>query len=99
MKTNVSPLLVKHIATLANIPVSATEENSFAEAFTQTLEVIDELRELDVSEVPPTHHVTELTNGWREDEVESFFSQQDALANASRTHQGYFVVPRVLEEK
>lgn len=100
-KATVTPQVIEHIASLAQIPVSKTETGKFAEAFTQTLAVVEELREPDTSATPPTHQVTGLENVWRDDvvEPEKMFSQTEALANGAQVHEGYFVVPRVLEEK
>jgi aspartyl-tRNA(Asn)/glutamyl-tRNA(Gln) amidotransferase subunit C len=100
-KTKVTPSDVEHIAKLAQIPVSENEKQEFAKAFEETLGVVDELRELDVSKTKTTHQVTGLENIWREDvvEKEKMFSQKEALANSDNTHQGYFVVNRILEEK
>lgn len=100
-KSSVTPRDVKHIAQLANIPVSAAEEKQFAQAFAETLEVVDQLRQLDISKTATTHQVTGLENIWREDTIDTqkMFSQQEALANGAVTHDGYFVVPRILEEK
>jgi aspartyl-tRNA(Asn)/glutamyl-tRNA(Gln) amidotransferase subunit C len=92
---------VKHIAQLANIPVTLDEENKLAQAFNETLDVVDDLKTVDVKNVEPTHQVTGLENISREDRVteETIFSQQQALANAQKTFQGYFMVPRVIDEK
>lgn len=100
-KISVTPQDVEHIAKLAKIPVSETEREQFAKAFEETLAVVDQLRKLDVTKTPTTHQVTGLENVWREDEIEKKkqFSQEEALANAVETHNGYFVVPRILEEK
>ena len=90
---------VKHIANLATIPITEEEEASFAAAFTETLEVVEELTEVDVTGIEPTHQVTGLTNVTRPDEVDEsrMFSQAEALANATKTHDGYFVVSRVID--
>ena len=97
----VTPDDVAYIAKLANIPVSDEEKRQFAQAFAETLTVIEELRELDNDGILPTHQVTGLKNVWREDVIdkEKMFSQQEALANTDKTYQGFFVVSRVLEEK
>jgi aspartyl/glutamyl-tRNA(Asn/Gln) amidotransferase C subunit len=81
--------------------VSDEEKRQFAKAFAETLTVVEELGELDTSKTPSTHQVTGLENVWREDKVDEkkMFSQKEALANGAKTHQGFFVVPRVLEEK
>jgi aspartyl-tRNA(Asn)/glutamyl-tRNA(Gln) amidotransferase subunit C len=93
--------LVKHIAQLANIPVSEDEEEALAIAFTDTLKVVDELKEVDVTGVEPTHQVTGLTNIMRDDVVdeERMFTQEEALANGKNTHDGYFVVERLIDNE
>jgi aspartyl-tRNA(Asn)/glutamyl-tRNA(Gln) amidotransferase subunit C len=92
---------VRHIAKLANIPISEQEEESIAAAFTDTLQVVDELKEVDVAGVEPTHQVTGLTNVTRDDVVDEkrMFTQAEAVFNAKRAHNGYFVVERVIDNE
>ncbi|MFZ5376840.1 MAG: Asp-tRNA(Asn)/Glu-tRNA(Gln) amidotransferase subunit GatC [Patescibacteria group bacterium] len=92
---------VKHIATLANIPINDQESQKLASAFEETLEVVNQLNDLDVSSTPSTHQVTGLENVWREDEIDEkrMFTQAQALANASKTHQGFIVVDRVIDNE
>lgn len=92
---------VQHVAALANIPVSDRESEQLAAAFSETLTVVDQLKQVDVAGASTTHQVTGLHNVLREDVVhpELSFTQAEALANAKTTHQGYFVVPYVLHNK
>ena len=92
---------VKHIAQLANIPISEEESNKLAQDFSETLQVVDQLKKADVSQVEITHQITGFKNVLREDVVKEkqSFTQQEALANAKKTYQGYFVVPYVLHNK
>lgn len=100
-KSRVDKQLTKHIAKLANIPISDQESENLAQAFQETFGVIDQLQSLDVSNIEPSHQVTGLTNVWREDKVnqEKMFSQAQALANAPKQHNGYFVVDRILKKE
>lgn len=100
MKIQITTSQVQHIADLANIPISKAEQTSLAQAFDQTLEVIDNLKKVDVTGVEPTHQVTGLENVFRQDEVNEsvMFSQQEALKNGNLTHEGYFVVERIIDE-
>jgi aspartyl/glutamyl-tRNA(Asn/Gln) amidotransferase C subunit len=100
-KTTVSPAQVQHIGQLATIPLSDAELQNFSHAFEETLAVVDELREPDVSQTEITSQVTGFTNVWREDVVKTnqTFSQAAALKNAAKTHEGYFMVPGVLTAK
>jgi aspartyl/glutamyl-tRNA(Asn/Gln) amidotransferase C subunit len=91
---------VHKIAKLANIPVTTREEAALAEGFNSTLKVVDTLFSVDVKGVTPTSQVTGLENVLREDEIdgERQFTQDQALANAPRTHNGYFVVDQILTD-
>lgn len=100
MSNKINQSTVKHIATLAQIPISNEESEKLTTAFLETLEVIDELQEIDTNTTEPTHQVTGLKNVLRDDVVieEQMFSQKEALSNAKHTHQGFFVVPKILEK-
>src|SRR3989339_2198504 len=91
---------VEYIAKLANIPVSEKEKEELADGFNKTLKVVDELFDVDVKNVEPTHQVTGLENVLREDEVkkENILTQQESLQNTKRKHNGYFVVDQILED-
>ncbi|HQM15777.1 MAG TPA: Asp-tRNA(Asn)/Glu-tRNA(Gln) amidotransferase subunit GatC [Candidatus Woesebacteria bacterium] len=91
---------VQHIAKLAQIPITDNEAERLHDDFKKTLEVIDQLTELDTTNVEPTNQITGLENVCREDNVDQAhsFTQEEALQNASNTYQGYFVVPKILEK-
>jgi len=91
---------VKHIAKLANIPITESEEKMLAATFAETLQVVEELKKVDVSGVEPTFQVTGLENVMREDvvDVDRMFSQDEALTNATASHNGYFVVPQIINQ-
>lgn len=99
MKKSPAVIDVAHIAHLANVPLTEAESAPLSDALKKTLTVVDELQQLTVSGVEPTNQVTGLENVFREDVVETdrMFSQEEALANAPRQHNGYFVVKAVLE--
>ncbi len=98
--TSVNSQTVKHISDLANIPVTDQEADNLAKAFNDTLDVIDQLKKVDTKGVEPTSQVTGLENRLREDVVDDqhMFTQQQALANAKDTYQGYFVVNRLIDK-
>lgn len=101
MSSVISATTVKHIAQLAQLPVTDEVVEKLTTAFAETLAVFDNLQELDTSKVEPTHQVTGLENIWRQDIVDEtrMFSQAEALQNATATHQGYFVVPQVIDQE
>ena len=92
---------VAHIAQLAQIPVSQQQQEALRSAFAETLATFDSLQAIDTTDTQPTYQVTGLENVLREDIIDKrhTFTQAQALANAKRAHNGYFVVGRIIEEK
>lgn len=100
MTTSVSAQDVARVAAVAKVTLTPDEQKSFADGFTATLAVVDKFNELDVSKTPPTHHVTGEENDFRDDVVDEkrMFTQEEALANAPRSYNGFFVVDQVIEQ-
>lgn len=98
-KVIVSPDEVKKVAVMASLRLQPEEVSLFAEQFTETVDVINELNEIDTSTVSATYQVTGLSNITREDVVDTsrILSQDVALREAKLTHDGFFVVPRVID--
>ena len=98
--TDFTPQDAKKIAGFAKIPVTPQQQKDLADGFNTTIDVVDKLFSVDVHNVLPTSQVTGLTNVFRDDVVDSTrtFTQEQALANAKKTHNGFFVVEQVLEQ-
>lgn len=88
---------VKHIAKLAQLPLSPAEVAAFAGQLSEALTYAERLAELKTEGVPPTYQTTGLTNVFREDEIKPCLSQEEALKDAKETYKGYFKVKAVLE--
>ena len=58
---------------------------------------IDQLNEVDIDGVEPMTSVVETTLPMREDVVADGDIQDQVLANAPRTEDGFFVVPKAVE--
>ena len=87
------------IAKLANLRVPDTQVQKFADQFTQTVDVVNQLNEIDTQGIPETYQVNNLVNMSREDiaDTSRTFTQEQALSQAKQTHGGFFVVPRVID--
>jgi aspartyl-tRNA(Asn)/glutamyl-tRNA(Gln) amidotransferase subunit C len=88
---------VRHVAQLARLDFSETEEAQMAEELSRILDYVDKLDELDTSGVPPMSHVLDVTNVFRPDEVAERIDRAQALEPAPDTDDQYFRVPKVLE--
>lgn len=100
MATKFTPADVDAVAKLALIPIAQNEKKQIAQGFNTVLSVLDELQKIDTEGVEPTHQVTGLENVFREDIVDDtrMFTQKQALANAPKTHDGYFMVDQVIDQ-
>lgn len=96
-KTKLTTDDIKHVAKLANLPLSNEELQKFLPQLLAILDFVSKLQEIDTSKIAPTSQVTGLENVFREDEVDAtrMLSQEEALSNAPATHNGYFKVPSV----
>lgn len=87
---------VENIARLAKLSFTDEEKEKFVIQFNQILDYMTTLNELDTSDVEPTYNVLDLANVMREDKVEEWLRQDEALANAPRSNHGFFSVPKVI---
>ncbi len=99
-KSNITTDEVAKVAALANLPVSEFEEKLFADQFSQTIEVVNQLNEIDTGGIIPTFQINHLENVTRPDEIDKdrVLTQTEALSGAKNVHQGFFVVKQVLEK-
>lgn len=90
---------IGRLARLANLKVDQKEEDFFKVQFAETLKIVEEFDSLDTSKVQETHSISGSENVTREDEIDALriLSQEAALTNAKKTHNGFFVVPAVLK--
>ncbi|MFA7565203.1 MAG: Asp-tRNA(Asn)/Glu-tRNA(Gln) amidotransferase subunit GatC [Candidatus Neomarinimicrobiota bacterium] len=86
------------IADLARLTLSEAELERYAAQMDQILEYIEQLQNLDTSNVKPLSHVQEITNVFRNDDVKTSLPKEAAFANAPQEKAGYFVVPKVIKD-
>lgn len=89
---------VKHVAQLANLPLSDEEEEKYSEQLSAILEYVDQLNQVDTKDVEPTFNVSGNSNVFREDETGPCLSQEQALSNAARKKDSMFETKGVFEE-
>ena len=87
---------VEKIARLARLSLSEEEISLFQRQLGDILHFVEQLSELDTSEVEPYIQKTEATP-MREDRAGVSLSQEEALMNAPQREKGFFVVPRIVE--
>lgn len=90
---------VKHVAKLANLPLTPEEEEKYSEQLSAILGYFEKLNEVDTSDVEPTFNVTGQSNVMREDETAACLTQEEALSNAPKKKNNMFETKGVFEEK
>ncbi len=88
---------VRRIATLARIEVADAELDTVAEQLSGILNWIEQLKEVDTTDVAPMTGGTDLKLQWRKDAVTDGDRAEKVLANAPDGHDGFFGVPKVVE--
>ena len=90
---------IDHVAKLANLSLSPAEKQTFGKQLGEVLNYINKLNEVDAKNIEPIGQITGLVNVTREDEAAPSLAQEEALANAPRTHSGFFEVDAIFEEQ
>lgn len=89
---------VEHVARLARLALSDEEKEQMRSQLDRILGYIEKLNQLDTTAVEPTSHVIPMTNVFREDAVIPSLPRDEALANAPDRLEGFFRVPRIIEQ-
>lgn len=89
---------VAHVAKLALLDISDNEVATFTEQLRGVIETAQQMNEVDLDGVEPTHHPLGLRNVMRPDEPTPSLDREEVLAQAPATEQGRFRVPPALGE-
>jgi aspartyl-tRNA(Asn)/glutamyl-tRNA(Gln) amidotransferase subunit C len=98
-KTVISDTDFAKLVKMTKLTLSHDEKKIIHEQLDEALKAVEVFDELDLDGVPPLAHPGNLENVMRDDVIKPSFSQMEALSNAPASHDGYFMVPGVLEEQ
>lgn len=88
---------VTRIAELARLSLTEDEVALYQDQLSHILDYFERLQELDTEAIEPTASVLPIQSVMREDASRPPSPQEDILANAPASENGYFLVPRVLD--
>jgi aspartyl-tRNA(Asn)/glutamyl-tRNA(Gln) amidotransferase subunit C len=88
---------VAYMANLARLKVTESEIDQFQSDMNKILQYMDQLSQVDTSDVQPLDHVIELPPNYRKDIANPPLDHEEALKNAPDADSDYFRVPRVIE--
>jgi aspartyl-tRNA(Asn)/glutamyl-tRNA(Gln) amidotransferase subunit C len=87
---------VEYVASLARLEFSDKEKEKLTHELNEILKYVEKLNKLNTENVEPLAHVIELSNVFREDEVQPSIAQEEALKNAPSKNDNFFKVPKVI---
>jgi aspartyl-tRNA(Asn)/glutamyl-tRNA(Gln) amidotransferase subunit C len=87
---------VRKVALLARLELTPEEEEQFTTQLGSILDYIEQLSELDVSDVPPTARAIDVSNITREDEMQPYSDREAILNSAPEQEREFFKVPKIL---
>jgi aspartyl-tRNA(Asn)/glutamyl-tRNA(Gln) amidotransferase subunit C len=90
---------VDHVASLARLSFTEDEKHVLTGQLNAILQYMEQLNELDTSNVEPLSDVIELQNVFREDELTPCLSRDEALQNAPSRTEKFFKVPKVIADR
>lgn len=89
---------VKIVASLSRLKIDADESVEVIAQLDKFLTYVENLKAIDTTKIEPTTYAVPMKNVFREDIVKPSLDRELALSNAPLKDDGYFKVPRVLEE-
>ncbi len=97
-KLNITNEEISHLASLANLSLTESEKEKFKNQFSETLDYVENLKELDTDNVSDNSYIFDVENVNFEDKEDNArtFSQSDSLKNAKRKTDSYFIVEKIM---
>lgn len=89
---------VSHIAQLASLALTPAEVSQLTDDLKSILAYVEQLAEVDTSNVPATTHLAVLAMPLRPDAVVPGLSEDEATGGGARVVAGGFAVPRFVDE-
>jgi aspartyl-tRNA(Asn)/glutamyl-tRNA(Gln) amidotransferase subunit C len=94
----VNDSMINKLASLAKLRFNEAEKESIKNDLQKMISFVQKMDEVDTSHVEPLLHISRHTNNWREDVVEGSCSKQEALQNAAKHSEDFFLVPKVIQK-
>lgn len=86
---------VEHVAKLARLELSEEEKIKFTTQLGDVLKYVEQMNEVDTSNVEPMAHAVDFVNVMREDTVNYEQTHDELMQNAPDSENGFFKVPKI----
>ncbi len=88
---------VDKIAHLARLELTGDEKQEMIKDMSKILDFMAKLNEIDTSGIEPLVYMTNEVNVFREDVIKQEITHQEALLNAPKHDDDYFLVAKVID--
>ena len=88
---------VKHIADISMLKFPEEEIEVFTEKFSQVIDFVETIKEVDTDNVEPTFMVSDEAGELKDYEGNATLSREEVLQNTEEQQYGYFKIIRVVE--
>ena len=86
---------VEHVAKLARLELTEEEKELYTRQLGAVLEYVNQMNEVDTSNVKPMSHAVDFVNVMRDDNVYYDHTKEELMANAPEEENGFFRVPKI----
>jgi aspartyl-tRNA(Asn)/glutamyl-tRNA(Gln) amidotransferase subunit C len=87
---------VHKVARLARLELTPEEEEQFTLQLGDILNYVEQMNELDVSDVIPTTRAIDVSNVTREDKLQPYPERDAILSSAPQQEGEFFKVPKIM---
>ena len=91
----ISKETVEHIANLARIELTESEKEPLTAKLDEILAYVQELNQLDTTNLEPTSHALPIDNVFREDLAKDFDAKDLVIKNCPNASENAFLVPKI----
>lgn len=88
---------IKHIADIAQIDFTEDGLKAFEQHFSETMDLIDQIKKIDTEGVGEVFQVNGTVNNLRRDELKNSLEQKEALQNTQDEKYGYFKLMKFVD--
>ena len=86
---------VEHVAKLARLELIDDEKELYTKQLGDVLKYVDQMNEVDTTNVKPMTQVIDFVNVMREDKVYYEHTKEELMSNAPEEENGFFKVPKI----
>lgn len=86
---------VEHVAKLARLELTDAEKELYTKQLGDVLQYVNQMNEVDTSNIEPMTQVVDFVNVMREDKVVYEQTKEELMKNAPEQGNGFFKVPKI----